>query len=255
MSEHKFPTEIIDLPSQGKVYSQDNPLSKGSIEIKYMTAREEDILASQNLIRKGVVLDKLFESVIVDKDVNIDDIIIGDKNAILLATRILGYGADYKVEVTDPFTLEQQKVTVDLSKVQTKEIDFNLLNSENKYDFELPISKKKVVLRLLSHKDEKDINAEVQALQRLSKDQDKVSSDLSTRLRYLIVEVDGNTDRGYINNYVRNELLARDSRAIRNYIQEITPDVDLRFNFTSALTGESEALDIPMGAGFFYPTD
>ena len=255
MSEHKFPTEIIDLPSQGKVYSQDNPLSKGSIEIKYMTAREEDILASQNLIRKGVVLDKLFESVIVDKDVNIDDIIIGDKNAILLATRILGYGADYKVEVTDPFTLEQQKVTVDLSKVQTKEIDFNLLNSENKYDFELPVSKKKVVLRLLSHKDEKDINAEVQALQRLSKDQDKVSSDLSTRLRYLIVEVDGNTDRGYINNYVRNELLARDSRAIRNYIQEITPDVDLRFNFTSNLTGESEALDIPMGAGFFYPTD
>ncbi len=255
MSEHKFPTEIIDLPSQGKVYSQDNPLSKGSIEIKYMTAREEDILASQNLIRKGVVLDKLFESVIVDKDVNIDDIIIGDKNAILLATRILGYGADYKVEVTDPFTLEQQKVTVDLSKVQTKEIDFNLLNSENKYEFELPTAKKKVVLKLLSHKDEKDINAEVQALQRLSKDQDKISSDLSTRLRYLIVEVDGKTDRGYINNYVRNELLARDSRAIRNYIQEITPDVDLRFDFTSNLTGESEALDIPMGAGFFYPTD
>jgi hypothetical protein len=255
MSEHKFPTEIIDLPSQGKVYSKDNPLSKGSIEIKYMTAREEDILASQNLIRKGVVLDKLFESVIVDKDVNIDDIIIGDKNAILLATRILGYGADYKVEVTDPFTLEQQKVTVDLSKVQTKEVDFNLLNSENNYEFELPTAKKKVVLKLLSHKDEKDINAEVQALQRLSKDQDKISSDLSTRLRYLIVEVDGKTDRGYINNYVRNELLARDSRAIRNYIQEITPDVDLRFDFTSNLTGESEALDIPMGAGFFYPTD
>jgi hypothetical protein len=255
MSEHKFPTEIIDLPSQGKVYSQDSPLSKGSIEIKYMTAREEDILASQNLIRKGVVLDKLFEAVIVDKDINIDDIIIGDKNAILLATRILGYGADYKVEVTDPFTLEQQKVTIDLSKIQTKEIDFDLLSSENRYTFELPISKKTVKLKILTHKDEQDINAEVQALQRLSKDQDTISSDLSTRLRYLIQEIDGNTDRGYINNFVRNELLARDSRAIRNYIQEITPDVDLRFNFTSALTGESEALDIPMGAGFFYPAD
>ena len=255
MSEHKFPTEIIDLPSQGKVYSQDNPLSKGSIEIKYMTAREEDILASQNLIRKGVVLDKLFEAVIVDKDINIDDIIIGDKNAILLATRILGYGADYKVEVTDPFTLEQQKVTVDLSKIQTKEIDFDLLSPENLYEFTLPISKKTVKLKILTHKDEQDINAEVQAIQRLSKDQDAVSSDLSTRLRYLIQEVDGNSDRGFINNYVRNELLARDSRAIRNYIQEITPDVDLRFNFTSSLTGESEALDIPMGAGFFYPTD
>ena len=140
MSKHEFPVEIIELPSKGKLYAKDNPLSKGTLELKYMTAREEDILASQNLIRRGVVLDKLFEAVVVQDDVNVDDIFVGDKNAILLATRVLGYGANYEVEVTDPFTGEQQKVTIDLAKIQIKEVDFSKLNSENVYDFVLPQS-------------------------------------------------------------------------------------------------------------------
>ena len=131
MANNDFPTEVIDLPSKGKLYPESNPLSKGTVEIKYMTAREEDILASQNLIRKGVVLDKLFESVVVEKDVNVGDIFIGDKNAILLATRILGYGKDYQVEVTDPFSGEIQKTNIDLSKVQVKEVDTDFLNKYN----------------------------------------------------------------------------------------------------------------------------
>ena len=95
MSEKQFdfPTEVIDLPSEGKVYPTDNPLSSGKVTLKYMTAKEEDILSSQNLIKKGVVLDKLFESIVVD-DIKIDDITIGDKNAIILATRVLGYGPE-----------------------------------------------------------------------------------------------------------------------------------------------------------------
>ena len=190
MANFEFPTEVIDLPSKGKLYPESNPLSKGSIEIKYMTAKEEDILASQNLIRKGVVLDKLFESVVVSKDVNIGDIFIGDKNAILLATRILGYGADYQVQVTDPFSGEDQKVSIDLSKIQTKEIDESKLSIDNRYEFDLPISKKKIVFRLLTHKDEQDINAEIAALQRLQKGE-TVSQDVTTRLRYMIQEVDG----------------------------------------------------------------
>ena len=155
-----------------------------------------------------MVLDKLFESIVVDKDVNVDDFLIGDKNAILLATRILGYGKDYNVEVTDPSTLELQKVNIDLSKVQTKEIDESIINTDNRYNFTLP-SGKKIVFRLLTHKDEKDITAEVQALQRLQKG-DTVSQDISTRLRYMIVEVEGNSDKGYINGYVKNNLLALD---------------------------------------------
>jgi len=255
MANYDFPTEVIELPSQGKAYAEGHPLSKGTVEIKYMTAREEDILASQNLIRKGVVLDKLFESVVVEEGLDIGDIFVGDKNAILLATRVLGYGADYEVEVTDPFTLEQQKVSIDLSKVQTKDIDFDKLNTENKYEFELPTSNKKIVFKLLTHKDEMDINKDIQAMQRLSGKGEAPSQDVSTRLRYMIQEVDGNTDRGFINNFVKNNLLARDSRALRNYVREISPDLNLTFNFTSDITGETEALDIPFGAGFFYPTE
>jgi hypothetical protein len=246
---------VIELPSQGKTYMEGHPLSKGTVEIKYMTAKEEDILASQNLIRKGVVLDKLFESVVVEEGVNIGDIFVGDKNAILLATRVLGYGADYEVEVTDPFTLEQQKVNINLSKVQTKDIDFDKLNSDNSYEFELPTLKKTIKFKLLTHKDEIDINKDIQAMQRLSGKGDVPSQDVSTRLRYMIQDVDGNTDTGFINNFVKNNLLAKDSRALRNYVREISPDLDLTFDFTSDITGETEALDIPFGAGFFYPSE
>jgi len=255
MANFDFPTEVIELPSQGKVYPEGHPLSKGTVEIKYMTAKEEDILASQNLIRKGVVLDKLFESVVVEPGLDIGDIFVGDKNAILLATRVLGYGADYEVEITDPFTLEPQKVTIDLSKVQTKDIDTDKLNTDNLYEFELPTLKKTIKFKLLTHKDEGDINKDIQAMQRLSKGGDIASQDVSTRLRYMIQEVDGNTDRGFINNFVKNNLLARDSRALRNYVREISPDLDLTFQFTSDITGETEALDIPFGAGFFYPSE
>ena len=255
MANYDFPTEVIELPSQGKTYAEGHPLSKGTVEIKYMTAKEEDILASQNLIRKGVVLDKLFESVVVEEGLNIDDIFVGDKNVILLATRVLGYGADYEVEISDPFTLEQQKVNIDLSKVQTKDIDFDKLNSDNLYEFELPTLKKTIKFKLLTHKDEVDINKDIQAMQRLSGKGDVPSQDVSTRLRYMIQDVDGNTDRGFINNFVKNNLLARDSRALRNYVREISPDLDLTFDFTSDITGETEALDIPFGTGFFYPSE
>lgn len=255
MANYDFPTEVITLPSKGLVYPESNPLSKGSVHIKYMTAREEDILSSQNLIKKGVVLDKLFESVVVEPNVNIGDITIGDKNAILLATRILGYGAEYNVEVTDPFTYETQKVTIDLSKVQTKEIDETILNRENRYDFVLPTSKKKIKFKLLTHKDETDINAEIQALNRLVKGDNAVSQDVSTRLRYMIQEIDGNTDRGFINNFVKNNLLARDSKTLREYVRAISPDLNLKYEFTSDITGDSEALDIPFGVGFFYPSE
>jgi hypothetical protein len=254
MTNYDFPTEVITLPSKGLVYPESNPLSKGSLEIKYMTAREEDILASQNLIKKGVVLDKLFESVVVEKDINIGDIIIGDKNAILLATRILGYGSEYNVEVTDPFTGENQKVRIDLSKVQTKEVDDTKLNRNNRYEFELPIVKKKIKFKLLTHKDEIDINAEIAALNRLTKGEN-VSPDISTRFRYMIQEIDGNTDRVFINNFVKNNLLARDSKALREYIKTISPDMNFNYEFTSDITGETEALDIPFGVGFFYPSE
>ena len=254
-TKFEFPTEIIDLPSKGLVYPENHPLRKGNIEIKYMTAREEDILASQSLIKKGVVLDKLFESVVVEPGVSINDIFIGDKNAILLATRVMGYGADYKVEVTDPFTLEPQEVTVDLSKVKTKDFDEKILNGDNLYKFKLPKSGVELEFKLLTHGDEIEITKENQALARLYKGKGDMNFDVTTRLKYMIQSIDGNSDRGYITKWVQNLFLALDTKAFRKFVKEISPDMDLTFEFTSEITGEAEALDIPFGISFFYPTE
>ena len=108
MADYKFPTEMVELPSKGYFYTEGHPLSKGKVEVKYMTAREEDILTSQNLIQQGTVIDKLLESLIVDKSIKIDDMLIGDKNAIMVAARILGYGKDYDI------TYDDEEHTVDL---------------------------------------------------------------------------------------------------------------------------------------------
>jgi hypothetical protein len=247
-----FPTQVISLPSEGKVYPESNPLSKGTLEIKYMTAREEDILADRNLINKGIVLQKLLESVVVQPGVNVDDLVIGDINAVYLATRMLGYGPDYDVEITDPFSGEKQKVTIDLSAIQTKDIDYSRLNSQNRYELTLPVSKKKLIVRLLTHKDEKDISQETQAMERLTKGK-SVGTDVTTRFKYMIVEVDGNSDRGFINKFVPN-MLAGDTKALRNFFKDISPDLNMKYDFVSEITGESEALDIPFGISFFYPT-
>jgi hypothetical protein len=252
--QYDFPTEVLDLPSKGLVYPKEHPLAKGTIEIKYMTAKEEDILASQNLIKKGIVLDKLFESIIAEKGVNPNDIFIGDKNAILLATRVLGYGPDYRVEITDPFTLERQEVIIDLSTVKTKEVDDTILNRENRYKFKLPKSGKEIEFKLLTHGDETEITKEIQALERIGKG-NTTTSDVTTRLRYMILSVDGNSDRGFINKWVVNGFLALDTKVFRKYVREISPDMDLKFEFTSAITGETEALDIPFGINFFYPSE
>jgi len=251
MANYDFPTEVITLPSQGKYYPEGHPLSSGQIEIKYMTAKEEEILASQNLIRKGVVLDKLFESIIVDKSVNVDDILIGDKNAIMLATRILGYGPEYKVEIDDELG-EKQEISIDLSKIQTKEIDFSLINSNNRYEFTTSTGTT-LEFRLLTHGDEKKIDGDVKALERLNKG--GASSELTTRYRYMITSVDGDTSTQAITKFINNQFLTRDTRAFREEIRKIQPDVNMDFEYENPQTGEKEVRPIPMGVGFFWPSE
>jgi hypothetical protein len=246
-----FPTEIIGLPSKGLVYAESNPLSKGEVTVKLMTAREEDILTSATLIRKGIQLDKLLESIVVEPGVNINDLVIGDKNAILVTSRILAFGPDYEAKINDPFDNEEIDVTIDLSQIKVKEIDENKLNRNNEYDFFLPISKTNIKFKLLTHGDEMIINKDIEASQKTLKQ----SNEITTRYRRIITEVDGVRDTGTISNFVTNRLLAGDSKALRKYIAEITPDLDLKFDYTSPATGESEALRIPFGIGFFYPTD
>ena len=253
MAENKkydFPTEVITLPSEGKCYPEDHPLSSGELEIKYMTAKEEEILASQNLISKGVVLDKLFESIIADKKINIDDIIIGDKNAIVLATRILGYGPEYKIQV--PSIEGQTELQIDLSKVQTKDVDLDKLNRENIYEWVTPVGKNVIKWKMLTHGDEKMIDTDVRAMNRLNKD--GASAELTTRYRYMIKSVDGKEDTKSIVDFVNNKFLARDTRAFRTHIKELQPDMKMEFEYDNPNTGEKEMTPIPMGVGFFWPS-
>ena len=137
MADYKFPTEVVDLPSKGHFYVDGHPLSSGKVEVKYMTAKEEDILTSQNLIQQGTVIDVLLQSLIVDKTININELLIGDKNAIMVAARILGYGKDYE------FTYDGEEHKVDLSKLEPVDIDFNkFTRSVNEFSFELPNSER-----------------------------------------------------------------------------------------------------------------
>ena len=153
MAEVKFPTEVVDLPSKGLLYPEGSPLSTGKIEIKYMTAKEEDILTSANLIKQGVVVEKLLESLIIDKSIKVDDLLIGDKNAVLIASRILAYGKEYEVEV------DGRKIEVDLTTLKDIPLDESIItNGANEFEFDLPATKRKLTFKLLTSGDEKTID-------------------------------------------------------------------------------------------------
>lgn len=239
MSELKIPTEQVTLPSKGLLYPADNPLSSGVVEIKYMTAKEEDILTNQTYIQKGNVLDKLLESLVVS-EINIDDLIVGDKNAVLIAARVLGYGGEYK------FNLGGREETVNLSELDNKFFDESSIEKgKNEFDFELPHSKNKVTFKILTGHDEKKLEAELKGLKRLSPES---SPELTTRLKYIITSVQGDTDPKSIRDFVDNYLLARDSRALREQIKAVQPDVDLTY-----VSDSGAEATIPINLNFFWP--
>ena len=240
-NKFKFPTEVVELPSKGLIYPKDNPLSSGKVEMKYMTAKEEDILTNTNYIQKGIVLDKLIESLIISK-VSYDDLVTGDKNALLIASRVLGYGKDYT------FKSGGEEYTVDLTELEDKLLDSKNLKEEgvNEFDFILPHSKTSITFKLLTHGDEKAIEKEIIGLQKIKKG---TSPEVSTRLKYIITSVDGNRERKDIREFVDNYLLARDSRELRNEIKRIAPDVSLVYKGDDA----EEGITIPVGINFFWP--
>jgi hypothetical protein len=242
MIENKFsfPTENVDLPSKGLIYPESSPLSSGKVEMKYMTAKEEDILTNQAYIQKGTVLDKLLESLIVTKGINVKDLIVGDKNALFVAARVLGYGKDYS------FNYNGEEITVDLSVLENKPFDESqIIKGVNEFSYTLPHSKNQITYKLLTGHDESNIDKEIEGLRKINKD---FSPELSTRLKYMITSVEGNRDFKSIREFVDNFLLAKDSRALREHIKATQPDVDLTFTTSSGLE-----VAIPIGISFFWP--
>lgn len=240
--ESKFPSEVIDLPSKGLLYDKTSPLSCGTIEMYYMRSREEDILTNQNFIEKGIVIDKLLQSLIVDRSIKYNDLLLGDKNALLLAARILGYGKDYE------FLYKGEKQIVDLSLIESKPLQEDLFTEgTNEFKFTLPTSKVELTFKLLTHGDEKEIEEELKNLKKFNKES---SPELSVRLKHMITAINGDVNPKLVRSFVDNGLLARDSREFRKYIQDIQPDVLMKFYPEN---GPEGGVDIPIGVTFLWP--
>ena len=242
---NKFPSEVVDLPSKGKVYPKDSPLANGKIELKYMTAKEEDILTSENLIKKGMVITKLLDSLILTEGVTTEDLVLGDKNGVMVAARILAYGPEYVADVQHPKTGQKHTFTFDLTECPFKKIPDDL--DDNDFEFELPISKHKIKFKLLTGKDENDIDKELKSINKVNP---IASPEITTRMRYMILSVDGNDKQATINDFSQN-MLARDALAFRSEIKRISPDIDMSTEVE--MGGEMVTVTIPMTTNFFWP--
>ena len=239
----QFPAEEVTLPSKGLLYPEDSPLRSGILEMKYMTAREEDILTNPNFIQNGTVIDKLLESLIVT-NIDYNSLLTGDKDAILIAARVLGYGNEYT------FEYKGEKLSIDLNEVKDKPLDESLVtDGKNEFSFTLPTAKKDVTFKFLTHGDEQSIQRELKGAKKINK---KASNDLTTRMKYIITSIEGDYEKKTIREYVDSEFLARDARELRNYIKKIQPSVDLTFDYEDQ-RGNVTTIDIPVGINFFWP--
>jgi len=247
-----FPTEIVDLPSKGLVYSKDNPLSTGKVEMKYMTAREEDILTNPTLIKQGKALDMLFETLIVSngegKPIHYSDLLLGDKNAVMIAARVLGYGPEYDINVSIPGTEESFPHTVDLTEIGNELLDESLYSNSNEFEYTLPVGGQVLKFKLLTGNEEVMIatQLEKQSLRGHSK-------GVTTRLQHQITSIDGNVDKAHIDSFINNQLIARDSLKLRTHILNMSPDVDLTIHVKNDEFNFNGRVMLPIGLDFFWP--
>ena len=248
MAQYKFPTEVVNLPSKGKLYSKDNPLSKGEVELKYMTAKEEDILTSINLIRKGIVLDKVLESIIVDKKIKVDDLLVGDKNGLIIAARILGYGKNYDVTAACSDCGETSTLDVDCTLLKDKELSDDI--KENKFSITLPATKVTLEFKLITSGEEKKVEKDVEAMKKIQPDIDYSNS---FKFKRMITSIDGDTTQSVINDFVDNKFLALDSLEFRKNLNKINPGVDMSYPFECPHCSHTQEVVVPLGTGFFWP--
>lgn len=246
-----YPNNIVHLPSKGLLYPPENPLSKGSVEMKFMTTKEENILTTESYIASEVVIDKFLESMIVAPIFNYDTLLVGDKDALLLASRIYGHGEIYEFEVKTP-SGRKQKVQIDLREIPNKEIDeTKFVHGENRFNYKLRsrAGTHEVEFKLLTVGDLKKIDQRLKKFKTAGKEDKQVS----TRLEQLIISIDGNEDPNFIRYFVENDLLARDSREFRNYVASIQPGPNMEIEIVDEVTGEPFRTSIALGPNFFWP--
>ena len=247
----EVPVETVPLPSRGRVYSVESGLHNSeTVDIKAMTAKEEDILTSRALIKKGTVITELIKSCLVNKNLVVDEMIAGDRNALMTSIRITGYGSDYEAEVECPECNERSKHNFSRLELPVKEVDINpVAEGANLFEFDLPLTKKKVHFKFLTGKDE----TEIQTIMERRKKQGFANDSLvTTRLQHAIVAVAGVNDRNKVNAFIKN-MPARDSLALRRHIDKNEPGVDMKTWLDCPSCYETSEVRLPMGANFFWP--
>jgi hypothetical protein len=247
------PTDEVPLPSDGVVYPAGSPLfNKKSVEIRSMTAKEEDILTSRALLKNGKALSLLLKSCIMDKNIDVDQMLSGDRNAVLIGIRITGYGADYDVKIQCPECAEVTKQSVDLTTLPIKRIPQGVAPiqpGKNEFEFVLPVSKKKVVFKLMTGEDEREMISIAEKTRKSGQNEELIT----TRHRLQIISMNGETDKQKLYQIIRN-MPAKDSRSLRNHIDKITPGVDLLVPFTCNACGtEQKEVEVPLSTDFFWP--
>ena len=249
------PTELVDLPSKGRYYPEDHPLhNKETIEIRYMTAKDEDILTSKSLLKKGVALDRLLKNVIVDKSIELDTILVGDKNAILIATRISGYGEEYVTNVACPSCGETSRVEFDLEESRNvyegndiEEYDISLTSSGT-FNVRLPLTDVVVEVRLMSGADEKRLTSRIQS----KKKHRLPETFLTDQLSMMIVSVNGNPDNS-LKKLLLDGMPAKDARYLRKAYEKVVPTVDLTHQFQCQNCNHEGEMGVPFTTDFFWP--
>jgi hypothetical protein len=241
-----YPSETIDLPSKGLFYPEGSPLRSGQIDIKYMTAKHEDILTSANLIQKGIVLDKLMDELIATPGVKSADLLLGDLNACMVAARILGYGKDYSAAMNCPSCGNVVEQNIDLTQLGTE--NEPEVGSLSEFTVTLPLSKATVIVKLLTRGDELNIDKELKALKKLNAE---VDSEATTRLKAMIVSVNGDSAKAKIWQFV-DSMLVQDARYLREQYRKSIPDVkfSVTIDCSCGATGQAR---LPIGVNFFWP--
>jgi hypothetical protein len=247
----EIPSAVVPLPSKGLVYSQSSPLyNKEDVEIKGMTTQEEDILMSPALIKKGTVITELIRSCLMNPEIKVNDLLSGDRNALMVAVRITGYGSEYTPQVECPKCELRQEYPIDLSSLEIKPLEITPVTpGVNEFAFKLPTSGHDVVFRFLTGREEEEITA---VMENKKKQGIPTNNVVTTRLTFSIISINGNSNRSAIAQFIQY-MPARDSLALRQYIDKHEPGIDMKHPFECKSCGHSEVVAVPMGASFFWP--
>ena len=247
-----IPVESIPLPSGGKVYPQGHPLhGLRTLDITAMTAREEDILTSRALIKKGTVITELIKSCLVDKRIRPEDMLAGDRNALMVSIRVTGYGREYQAEIVCDSCGERSESAFDLASLPIKPLSLDPIGvGQNLFEYKLPKTGAVVRFSFLTGSDEEQLVAEHDRKRKKLKL--KSESLVTSRLERSIVSVNGIEDRTKIMMFVRR-MPAADSRALRKFMEEHEPGIEMKAYTQCESCGEDQLASMPIGAKFFWP--